>query len=92
MARMAALQRGRPDDAARAAASVLRGDLGEATAKRVIGALGGAGTEQAQHALSSLVEATPASSDPQRRCSAGPPSTTPPPEVPRAAKGAAASM
>jgi hypothetical protein len=63
MARMAALFRLHPDDAALAAASVLRGDLGAEPTKRVIGALGGAGTQDAQRALSSILDADRASSE-----------------------------
>jgi hypothetical protein len=61
MARLAALFRLHPDDAAQAAASVLRGDLAAETTKRVIGALGGAGTRDAQRALSSILDADRAS-------------------------------
>jgi hypothetical protein len=61
MARMAALFRTQPDAAAQAAASILHGNLGDEAAKRVIGALGGAGTADAQRALSSILDADRAS-------------------------------
>ena len=62
MARLAALFRVQPEAAAQAAASVLRGELGEEPTKRLIGALGGAGTTDAQRALSSILDGDRASS------------------------------
>jgi HEAT repeat protein len=59
MARLAALFRIQPDEAARAAASIVRGELGGDATKRLIGALGGAGTGEAQHALSAVLAADP---------------------------------
>jgi hypothetical protein len=63
MARLAALFRLRPEEAARAADSILRGGLADETTKRLIGALGGAGTPEAQQALSSVLGAEGASSE-----------------------------
>jgi hypothetical protein len=60
---MAALFRIRPEEAARAADSILRGALGGEPAKRLIGALGGAGTAQAQQALASVLGAESAASE-----------------------------
>jgi hypothetical protein len=57
MARMAALFRLQPEGAAGAAGAILRGELGTSAARRVIGALGGAGTPEAQQALASVLDA-----------------------------------
>jgi hypothetical protein len=62
MARLAALFRLEPEAAAQAAGSILRGELGKEAAKRLIGALGGAGTAEAQQALSSVLDADAATS------------------------------
>ncbi len=63
MARLAALFRVRPEEAARAADSILRGAVGGEPAKRLIGALGGAGTAQAQQALASVLGADGAAAE-----------------------------
>ncbi|HWO17190.1 MAG TPA: HEAT repeat domain-containing protein [Kofleriaceae bacterium] len=55
MARMAALFRLEPEAAAQAADAILRGRLDTQTTKRLIGALGGAGTAEAQAALASVL-------------------------------------
>jgi hypothetical protein len=61
IARMAALFRIQPDTAPQAAGAILRGELAAETTQRLIGALGGAGTAEAQRALASVLGADQAS-------------------------------
>lgn len=61
MARLAALLRLRPEEAAQAGDAIRRGRLGDEATKRLIGSLGGAATEQAQRALASVLAAEDAS-------------------------------
>jgi hypothetical protein len=66
MARLASLFRLHPQEAARAVASVLRGETAGETTKRVLGALGSAGTKEAQQALAQVLDAAAAASATRR--------------------------
>ena len=63
LARLAALFRLQPEAAARAAGSLLGGGLTGEAAQRMIGALGSAGTPEAQRALASVLGSDRASSE-----------------------------